>query len=136
MPTATCLIKPPRWTSTGRAHQKQSEWTPSRLIQWAAGVGRATSAVAERILVTEPHLEMGFRSCLGILRLAKQCSSERVEAAARRALAFDACSYQTLKSMLERGLDRLPMEFVPPRRPAVQHDKLGGCRPTIWPCIR
>jgi len=109
-----------------RSHQKHLEWTPSRLIQWAAGVGPATAAVVEGILASKPHPEMGFRSCLGILRLAKQYSSERVEAAARRALAFQACSYQSLKSMLERGLDRLPVEPAASSRPAVEHDNLRG----------
>ncbi len=109
-----------------RSHQKHLEWTPSRLIQWAAGVGPATAGVVERILASKPHPEMGFRSCLGILRLAKQYSSERMEAAARRALAFNACSYQSLKSMLERGLDRIPAEPIPPSRPAVEHDNLRG----------
>jgi transposase len=109
-----------------RSHQKHLEWTPSRLIQWAAGVGRATAAVVERILASKPHPEMGFRSCLGILRLAKQYSSERMEAAAERALLLNACSYQSLKSMLARGLDRLPVEPAPPRRPPLQHDNLRG----------
>jgi len=69
---------------------------------------------------------LGFRSCLGILRLAKQYSTERVEAAAARALLLNACSYQSLKSMLERGLDRLPVEPAPLSRPAVEHDNLRG----------
>jgi len=109
-----------------RSHQKHLEWTPSRLIQWAASVGTATAAVVERILTSKPHPEMGFRSCLGILRLAKQYSTERVEAAAARALLLNACSYQSLKSMLERGLDRLPVEPAPLSRPAVEHDNLRG----------
>jgi len=90
-----------------RAHQKHLEWTPSRLIHSAAGVGPSTAAVVERILAGKPHPETGFRSCLGIFRLAEQYSSEPVEAAAQRALARNACAYQSLESMLERGLDRL-----------------------------
>ena len=69
---------------------------------------------------------MGFRSCLGILRLAKQYSPPRLEAAAERALALNACSYQSLKSMLERGLDSLPVEPAPPSRPPVEHDNIRG----------
>jgi len=109
-----------------KSHQKYLEWTPSRLIHWAASVGPATAGVCERILASKPHPEMGFRSCLGIFRLAKQYSVERVEAAARRALAMNACSYQSLKSILERGLDRLPLEPAPLSRPPVEHDNLRG----------
>jgi transposase len=109
-----------------KSHQKYLEWTPSRLVQWAASVGPATAAAVERILASKPHPEMGFRSCLGILRLAKQYSTERVEAAARRGLALNACSYQSLKSILERGLDSLPVEAAPPTRPPVEHDNIRG----------
>ena len=71
--------------------------------------GAVHGAVVRTILESKPHPEMGYRSCLGILRLAKRYSHERVEAAAaRRAPA--ACSYQSVKSMLERGLDRQPLE--------------------------
>ncbi len=109
-----------------KSHQKYLEWTPSRLVQWAASVGPATAAVCQRILASKPHPEMGFRSCLGILRLAKQYSPPRLEAAAERALALHACSYQSLKSMLERGLDSLPVEPAPPSRPPVEHDNIRG----------
>jgi len=109
-----------------KSHQKYLEWTPSRLVQWAASVGPATAAVCQRILASKPHPEMGFRSCLGILRLAKQYSPPRLEAAAERALALNACSYQSLKSMLERGLDSLPVEPAPPSRPPVEHDNIRG----------
>ena len=109
-----------------KSHQKHLEWTPSRLTQWAASVGPATAGVCQRILDSKPHPEMGFRSCLGILRLAKQYSPTRLEAAAERALALNACSYRSLKSMLERGLDRLPVEPTPPSRPPVEHDNIRG----------
>lgn len=109
-----------------KSHQKHLEWTPSRLIEWAATVGPATAGVVEHILASKPHPEMGFRSCLGILRLAKQYSLARLEAVARRALALNACSYQSLKSMLERGLDRLPIDPVRPSRPPVEHGNIRG----------
>ncbi len=89
-------------------------------------MGPATAGVCQRILDSKPHPEMGFRSCLGIFRLAKQYSTERMEAAARRALALNACSYQSLKSILERGLDSLPVDPAPPSRPPVEHDNIRG----------
>ena len=89
-------------------------------------MGPATAELAEKILASRPHPEMGYRSCLGILRLSKQYSLERVEAAARRAVALRACSYQSVKSILERGLDRLPAEPPSPPRPAVEHPNIRG----------
>jgi len=39
----------------------------------------------------KPHPEMGYRGCLGIIRLAAHYSVEQMEAAAERALLTGAC---------------------------------------------
>jgi transposase len=46
-----------------RAHQHDAEWTPQRLIHWAATRGPATAQVVETILASRPHPQQGFRSC-------------------------------------------------------------------------
>jgi transposase len=109
-----------------KSHQKHLEWTPSRLMEWARTVGPATAAVFEQILASKPHPERGYRSCLGILRLTKEYSMARVEAAAHRALHLKACSYKSLQSMLERQLDRLPPEAAPAPRSPVEHHNIRG----------
>jgi hypothetical protein len=53
-----------------------------------------TSQLVEAILAAKRHPEMGYRSCLGILRLAKIYPAERMEAAAQRALRARAYNYQ------------------------------------------
>ncbi len=89
-----------------KSHQAHLEWTPSRLVHWAQSVGPATAQVVEAILAAKPHPEMGYRSCLGILRLAQTYSAERLEAASQRALQLQAFSYQSLRSILKNSLDR------------------------------
>jgi transposase len=89
-----------------KSHQAHLEWTPSRLIHWAEGIGAATAQVVRTILERKPHPEMGYRACLGILQLEKTYSRSRLEAASQRAVQLQACSYQSLKSMLKRSLDR------------------------------
>ena len=108
-----------------KSHQQHLAWPPSRLLHWAQSVGPSTAQLFQAILESKPHPEMGYRSCLGILRLGQRYSPERVEAAAARALATGACSYQSVKSMLERGLDRQPLE-TPAPRPPLAHDNLRG----------
>jgi transposase len=90
-----------------KAHQHHLEWSPSRLIDWARTIGPQTAALAQAILADRPHPEQGYRSCLGILRLAKRYSAERLEAACTRAVAVDARSYRHVDSILKHGLDRL-----------------------------
>lgn len=110
-----------------KSHQAHLEWTPSRLVHWAESVGPATAKVVSSILESKPHPEMGYRACLGILRLAKAYSAERLEAASQRALLLEACSYRSLKSILSRSLDQQKtLEDTPPDRPGPQHRNIRG----------
>ena len=108
-----------------KSHQRYLEWTPSRLVNWAQTVGPQTARLFQCILESKKHPEMGYRSCLGILRLGKKYTSPRLEAAAERALRAGACSYLSVKSMLERGLDSQPLE-LPELRPSLNHDNIRG----------
>ena len=109
-----------------KAHQRHLEWTPSRLVDWARTMGPATADLFERIIASKRHPEQGYRSCLGILRLGKQYTSLRLEAAARRAIALRACSYQSVKSILQCNLDSQPIEPVAPSKPAIDHPNIRG----------
>jgi transposase len=92
-----------------KSHREHLEWSPSRLIEWARTIGPQTAALVEAILADRPHPEQGYRSCLGILRLAKGYGIERLEAACARAGAVHARSYRHVDAILKHGLDRLPL---------------------------
>jgi transposase len=113
-----------------KAHQKYMGRTPSRLMEEAQQIGPGTGQLVEAILAAKPHPEMGFRSCLGILRLAKSYPVERMEAAARRALRARAYNYRSMASILKNQLDRLPLKepegTAAPVQPAVEHDNIRG----------
>lgn len=108
------------------SHQAHLEWTPSRILEWGEKAGPFTAQLLERIMADKPHPEMGFRACLGIIRLAKQYSDPRMEAAAERALRTGACRYKSVESILKNSLDRLPL--VPSGEPAspTGHDNVRG----------
>jgi len=112
------------------AHRAHRDWSPSRLIAWAATVGPSTAALVEAILADRPHPEQGYRSCLGIMRLARGYGAERLDAAAARALAAKARSYKHVESILKNGLDRIAPRTTPsptaPATPPVIHEHLRG----------
>lgn len=87
-------------------HQKYLEWTPSRILDWAAKTGPDTRSLVQKIIASRVYPEQGYRSCLGILRLGKRYGKERLEAASRRAVKFNACSFKAVRSILAAGLDR------------------------------
>jgi len=107
------------------AHREYAEWTPERLIKWASTMGPATAAVVEEILSRRAFPEHGFRSCMGIISLAKQFTAQRLEAACQRALAIKGISYKSIKSILTNDLDSKPLprqlELLP-----VTHDNIRG----------
>jgi hypothetical protein len=109
-----------------KAHREYAEWTPQRLVRWAAKSGGATAGVVERILSSRPHPQQGFRSCLGIMRLGKQYGPDRLEAACARALAINATSYKSLASILKNGLDKRPLPEPPPQLPLIKHANVRG----------
>jgi transposase len=109
-----------------KAHQKHVGRTPSRLIEDAQQVGPLTGQLVEAILAAKRHPEQGYRSCLGILRLAKTYPAERMEAAARRCLRARAYNFQSMDSILKNQLDRLPLPGDPPSRPVTDHDNIRG----------
>jgi len=111
-----------------KAHQQHLQWSPSRMIRWAGQIGPHTQNLVSLILESRGHPEQGYRSCLGLLRLEKRYSTERLEAACARALAFKAYSYKNVESILKKGLDQQPFEVSSPqgRLPLLEHENLRG----------
>ena len=92
-----------------RSHQAYLEWTPSRIVGWAEKTGPATAALAAAIMEGRAHPQQGFRSCLGVMRLGKEYGPQRLEAACVRALAVNAISYRSVRSILQTCLDKQPL---------------------------
>jgi transposase len=110
-----------------KSHQKHMEWTPTRIVSWAATIGPATAKLADAILVERPHPEQGYRSCLGILRLSKRYGQERLEAACARAMTAGGRSYRHVESILKHGLDRIaPTEETKSTQTSLAHENVRG----------
>lgn len=90
-------------------HKYRSEWHPERFISWANSIGDHTAQVIDAILNSRQHPEQSFRSCFGVLRLAKSYGSERLEAACKRACFFKAYSFKSIESILKNKLEQEPL---------------------------
>jgi transposase len=109
-----------------KSHQRYLSWTPSRILNWASRAGSATRSVADSILKSRRHPEQGYRSCLGLIRLGDRYGQDRLEAACTRALKFQACSYKSVKSILETGLDRQSGLDAEPALQPLLHENIRG----------
>jgi transposase len=109
-----------------KAHRAHMEWTPGRLLNWAVEVGPHTRDLVKHLLWNRPHPEMGYRSCLGLLNLAKRFGRERLEAACQRALQLGSPNRRSVVSLLEQGLDQLPLPETVPAEPLLTHENIRG----------
>jgi transposase len=110
-----------------KAHQQYLAWTPSRLLSWAEAAGPHTAQLFRQILATKPHPEMGYRSCLGLVRLGGKHTTGRLEAAAARALHFGAYSFASVDSILRHHLENEPLPGVAEAQPVVAaHPNIRG----------
>jgi len=109
-----------------KAHQQYAEWTPQRLVRWAASFGPNTSGLVEAILRKKVHPQQGFRSVLGLLRLGKQYGQKRLENACERALATGAISYRSVASILKANLDKQPLQKTFEDAEPIEHGNIRG----------
>jgi transposase len=107
-------------------HQKQLEWTPERLVRWAASSGPYTERLIQEVLQSRPHPQQAFNACMGIMRLSKSFSPPRLEAACRRALHFGTSSYRSVESILKHGLDQQPLPESQQSSRTPDHGNLRG----------
>jgi len=109
-----------------KAHQAHLQWPPSRLIDWARKTGRFSAELFQQILERYPHPEMGYRSCLGLLRLGEKYGPKRLECACERALATGATTFQSVKSILAHALDSQPLSSESDSPRPSGHDNIRG----------
>jgi transposase len=109
-----------------KSHQKWAQWTPQRFIRWAGKIGPHTQALIETILNSRAHPQQGFRSCLGVLRLAKSYGHGRLDAACRRAVAIGGTSYRSVESILKHNLDQKPLPDQPAAEAPIEHTNIRG----------
>jgi transposase len=108
-----------------RAHQEHLDWTPSRIVNWAERVGPSTARLVTTIMTERTHPEQGYRTCLGILRLAKRHTEERLEKACARAAACHSHSYRSVASILEKKLENQALPQLP-QGTLPRHENLRG----------
>ncbi len=106
-------------------HQFYSQWSPERFLRWAQDIGEQTGVLVSRVLDGRRHPEQAYRSCLGILGLAKRYSPERLEAACTRANSAGIRSYKGVHNILKHQLDQVPLDPTP-ATPLPSHANIRG----------
>ncbi|MHB8962745.1 MAG: IS21 family transposase [Saccharofermentanales bacterium] len=95
-------------------HQKYLEWDGDRFLKWATSIGPCTHSVVAAILDHFKVKQLGYRSCMGLLKLSERHSEKRLEAACQRALSFSQTpSYKVVQTILKTDQDLALAEKEP-----------------------
>ena len=108
------------------AHRRYGKWTPAAVIAAGERIGPSTAAFFQAVIDARPHPEQGFRTCLGILALAKSYGAERVDAACRRGILIKARSVASIRSILQNGLDRTFFDESFEHQQPLRHGNIRG----------
>lgn len=98
-------------------HAAVIEMNCDKFLEKARKIGPFCEEMLRRTMDHFPHPEMGFRSCAGIIRLAKDYGPERTENACCRCLSMDLTGYKPLRNTLQNNLEDKPAEYREPNSP-------------------
>ena len=85
-------------------------WNRDYFIEKATLAGPCTVTAINKILEQKIFIEQTYNSCLGVLRLGEKYGNDRLEAACRRSLQAYKVTYTIIKNILERNLDKAPVQ--------------------------
>ena len=92
-------------------HRPYSQWNGERFRRWAGKIGPNTGMVVSAILSGYKVEQQGYKSCLGLLKLADDYSPQCLEEACMRALTFTPRpSFKSIQAILASGQDRLSVK--------------------------
>lgn len=102
-------------------HQKYLQWDGERFVRWAERIGPATAITIKGILASHKIQQQGYKSCMGLLKLADKYSVARLENACVKALQFTPQpSYKSIQNILVTGQDKL--ETAPAEKKPVNNE--------------
>ncbi len=82
-------------------HQYVAEWTPERFIKWAKKIAPQVEQVITQVLDSREHPEQAYKSCMGILSLAKKYEQDDYIRACDKALQLNCIQYKFIKNTLD-----------------------------------
>lgn len=107
-------------------HREVRSWSAEKFSAWSRAIGPATEQFVGQLFSSKAHPEQAFRAVLGLQRFCEKYSPLRLEAACARANHFKLKTCGNIRSILERGWDRLPLSDAPAEQIVREHENLRG----------
>lgn len=83
-------------------HRFAEDWNPDKFKWWAGNIGEQTQYTITHILESKKHPEQAYKSCMGILSLAKKYGNDLLELACRKAINIDYINYGYISDEIKK----------------------------------
>ncbi len=83
-------------------HKAVSGWSSDRFISWANKIGPATGEFVKKVLSSRKYPVQAYRACMAIMSHTKDCPSDVMENASRKALDMKIYSYKYFKMIIKQ----------------------------------
>ena len=103
-------------------------WDGAYFKTQATGIGPHTLWAINTILESKALTEQTYNSCLGLLRLSKNYTPQRVENACRKASTTHRVNYGIIKNILQNNMDKAPDKNTEIPFDMPQHDNIRGAK--------
>jgi transposase len=107
-------------------HKYLSEWNPQKFIEMAKAIDEVVANYISKILSREMYPEQSYKSCSGVLSLAKRVGKQRLINACKRADSYSIYNYGIIDQILRSKADYIALEddlFNPSMPP---HENIRG----------
>lgn len=105
-------------------NQHISDWNPVRFLEEAGKIHADVETYIRQVLIMKPHPEQGYKSCQGILSLAKRAGTQRLIRACQRAHQYGLYNFRIIETILLRNLDQYEIDDA--TAPMPQHENIRG----------
>ncbi len=107
-------------------HQFVMDWNPKRFTRWGHKIGKSVGDYIEKVLEKKSYPEQAYKSCMGILNLAKKYTPERLEKACARGLQYEKYSYRTIDRILLLKMDQIEEDTEALQVKIPSHENIRG----------
>ena len=107
------------------AHRYLSDWTAEKFIEQARSIHEDVALYICKVIEGKAHPEQAYKSCSGILSLARKVGPDRLIKACQRAHLFGVFNYPIVVQILEKKLDSFRTD-TEELIPMPKHDNIRG----------
>jgi hypothetical protein len=104
-------------------HRYVTEWSPAFFLNKAKEIDPSVEYYINQVLLKKPHPEQAYKSCQGILSIAKRYSRQQLINACRIGHDMGYYNYKTIEDIVKKNLNYVE-ESELPQMP--EHDNIRG----------